>query len=123
MTAAAALDNSLLPRRVSFESAAIQTEKAATARKSRSDTVIPACALRAAIEPLPEGLAQDAIVKEDCFGIVGFVGKRDKQGLRGLRWQLSEIRFLPRSPFQLRLGPCVGAIGNNFGYGIAEFSS
>jgi hypothetical protein len=32
VTAAAALDNSLLPRRASFESTAIQTEKAATAR-------------------------------------------------------------------------------------------
>jgi hypothetical protein len=65
--------------------------------------VIPACAFSAAVEPLPERLAQDAIVKEYCFGIVGFVGKRDKQGLRGLRWQLREVRFLPRSPFRFRM--------------------
>jgi hypothetical protein len=42
--------------------------------------VIPACALRAAVKPLPERLAQDAIVKEYGFGVVGLVGKRDEQG-------------------------------------------
>jgi hypothetical protein len=43
--------------------------------------VIPARAIRAAIKPLPGRLAQDAIVKEYGFGIVGFVGNKDWVGL------------------------------------------
>jgi hypothetical protein len=35
---------------------------------------MPAGAFRAAIEPLPERITDDAIVKEYGFGVVGFVG-------------------------------------------------
>jgi hypothetical protein len=48
--------------------------------RTGQSAVIPAGALRAAVEALPERLAQDGIVKEYGFGIVGFVSKRHKQG-------------------------------------------
>ena len=53
-----------------YRSVSLQTEKATTAWERRSDNrpgtqsaVVPACALRAAVEPLPERITQDAIVK------------------------------------------------------------
>jgi hypothetical protein len=60
------------------------------------------------------------IVKEYRFGIVGFVGKRDQQGLRRLCWQLSKVSFLARSPVRLRLGPRIRTIGDDLSHGNAE---
>ena len=55
--------------------------------------VVPPGALSATVEPVPERLAQETIIKENSFGIVGFVGERDEVACV-FAWQSRTEMFL-----------------------------
>jgi hypothetical protein len=52
----------------------------------------------AAVEPIPQRVAQDAVIEKNGFRVVRLIRERNEQGLGWLGGQLRQVNFVTRSP-------------------------
>jgi hypothetical protein len=83
-------------------------------------SVVPQSSLLAALEALPELVAQHSIVAENGARVVDLVSKDDRQSVRRSNWKVPEVLFLALPPGRLGNTISIRAAFHNARYPFAE---